>query len=360
MTQGLLGRVVGWLDAVVIHERPQVVLVFDEFFAKAIRQRVAVTAQQKRVDRLTDRLHAAVEGGARHRPVAHFFPEREHFERGFHQVAAEAFAGLAGAVDQPLEIAFKMSPAPLQPAEAPIHAGSIAVDDASKRLTQKFLQHVGTPTGAAGEERERRGHDGPDPGFGVAFLGRRLVDVRRRLLGKLSGEFVISGLDGLGDVVLQFDQPTGARGLIQNHAHELSGPSLRLAKTGHEHASEGNEPRPGLAGGHALGKLAAGAQAARADEPMPLILGDDRFEFGKFPDLVPQGLGIDAGERFATAAALAGNARDDFATLFGRKERPLVFFVAGLAATRTFGIGVIGILRILGILGPRLVMRMRR
>ena len=355
MTQCLLGRVVGWLNAVVVHECPQVVFVFDEFFAKAVRQRVAIAAQQKRVDLLTDRLHAAAESSARHRPVAHFFPEREHFERGFQQIAAEAFAGLAGAIDQPLEIAFEMSPTPLQPAEAPIHAGAIAVDDASKRHAEKFFQNVGSSAGAAGEERERRGHDGPDPGFGVAFLGRRFVDVRRRLLWKLGGEFVISGLDGFGNMVLQLDQPTGARGLIQNHAHKLSGPPLRLAKTGHEHAGKGDEPWPGLAGGHARRKLAAGATTARADESMPLVFGDDWFEFGKLPDLVPQGLNIDTGERLATAATRAGNARDDFPTLFRRKERPLVFFVARLTTARTFGLGLI---RILTIHGRRLVVRM--
>ena len=89
---------------------------------------------------------------------------------------------------------------------------------------------------------------------------------------------------------------------------------------------------------------------------MPLIFGDDRFEFGKFPDLMPQGLDIDASERFATAAALAGNARNDFATLFLRKERPVVFFMARLAASRAFDLGAI---RILTVLRHGLVMRMR-
>ncbi len=89
---------------------------------------------------------------------------------------------------------------------------------------------------------------------------------------------------------------------------------------------------------------------------MPLIFGDDRFDFGKLPDLMSQRLDIDAGEWFATTAACVGNAGDDLATFFGRNKRPLVFFVAGLAAARTFAIGVCGIL---GILGSWLVMRMR-
>ena len=170
-------------------------------------------------------------------------------------------------------------------------------------VAEQFLEDFGGPTGAAGEEGERRGDEGPDPGFGVAFLGRRFVDVRRRLFGKLGGEFVVGGFDGLGDAVLQTDHPAGAGGLIQNRAHELGGPPLRLTKAGHEQAGEGDEPRPGLAGRHTLRKFAAGAAAAGADEPMPLIFGDDRFDFGKFPDLMSQGLGIDAGEWFAATAA---------------------------------------------------------
>ena len=45
------------------------------------------------------------------------------------------------------------------------------------------------------------------------------------------------------------------------------------------------------------GNVAAGGAAARADEPMPLIFGDDRLDLGEFPDLVAQRLGIGAGER---------------------------------------------------------------
>ena len=99
----------------------------------------------------------------------------------------------------------------------------VAVNDAGERLAEKFLQDFGGPTGAAGEEGERRGHDSPDPGFGVAFLGGRFVDVRRRLFGKLGGDFVIGGFDGLGDAVLQTDQPTGAGG-FDSESYRRIGP----------------------------------------------------------------------------------------------------------------------------------------
>ena len=256
VTQRLFGGIVRWLNAGDIDEGPQRVLVLDEFFAEAVRLRVEVTAQQQRVDLGADRFHAASEGAMRESAVTDVLPEVKHLFCGPHEVVAEPFADGARAVAESLEVAFEMGPAPLQAthaawSQAPIHAGAVAADDAVVSLAEEVFEDVGGAAGAAGEERERRGHDSPDPGFGVAFLGRRFVDVRRRLLRKLGGEFVISGLDGFGNMVLQLDQPTGARGLIQNHAHELSGPPLRLAKTGHEHAGKGDEPWPGLAGGHA-------------------------------------------------------------------------------------------------------------
>ena len=51
------------------------------------------------------------------------------------------------------------------------------------------------------------------------------------------------------------------------------------------------------------GKFAAGGATARADEPVLLIFGDDRLDFGEFPDLMAQRLEIDAGEWFAGTAS---------------------------------------------------------
>ena len=355
--QRLLGGVVGRLDAGDIDEGPEVFLVLDEFPAEATRARVEVTAQQQRVDRFADRFDAATEGAMREGAVADVLPEGEHFFGGSPEVVSEAFAGVARAVDEGLEVAEEMSPAPLQStfaarSEAPIHAGAVAADDALVCLAEKFLKDVGGAAGAAGEEGEAGGDERPDPGFARALLGRRFVDVERFLFWKLGGEFVVGGFGRLGGESLQFDHPGRAGGLVENRAHEQGGPPFRLAKAGHEHGGEGDEPRPGLAGGHAFGKFPAGAAPARADEAVLPIFGDDGLDLGKFPDLMAKGFGIGPRESFAALAALVGNDLDDLGTLLRRNERTFVLVVPRLAAAFAFRCALARLL------GKRLVVRM--
>ena len=152
----------------------------------------------------------------------------------------------------------------------------------------------------------------------------------------MSGEFVIGGLDCFGGTLLQEHHPGRTGGLVENRAHEQGGPPLRLTKARHEDGGESDQSRPGLSGRHALREFAAGGATARADEAVPLIFGDDRLDLGKFPDLMAKRLGIDAGERFAAAAALARNDRDDSGTLFGGDQRTVVFVVSRLTAAFAF------------------------
>ena len=56
MTQRLFGGVVGLRDALVVEKRPQILAMLDQLFAKAMGERVAVAAQQKRIDLLAERL----------------------------------------------------------------------------------------------------------------------------------------------------------------------------------------------------------------------------------------------------------------------------------------------------------------
>src|SRR5262249_2706193 len=100
-----------------------------QFLRETMRACVEVAAQQQRFHALADWLHPVAKGATRHRAIANLLPEGKQFFGRSHQIVAETFARRTGAVDQSLEIAFQVSPAPLQTAKAPIHAGAIAMDD---------------------------------------------------------------------------------------------------------------------------------------------------------------------------------------------------------------------------------------
>ena len=170
--QRLFGSVVGRLHALDIHEGPKVLVVLHQLLAEIVRVRVIVTAQQERAHALADWLHAAAKPAAQNRPVAHFLPKGEQFLGRLQQIAAKAFLGGATVVEECLEIAFQVCPAPLQSAKTPVHPGPVAVNDAGEHVAEQLLKHLGGPAGATGEKSEGRGNKGPDPRFDLAFLGR--------------------------------------------------------------------------------------------------------------------------------------------------------------------------------------------
>src|SRR5471032_1555551 len=127
-----------------------------QLLAEVVRERVVVTAQQKGVHALADWLHLAAKRLPRNRAVANFFPKGKQFLGWFHQVMAKTFFGWTRVVDQRLEVAFQVCPAPLQPSEAPIHTGAVAMDDAAESGAEQVLEHLGRPAGTASEESKRR------------------------------------------------------------------------------------------------------------------------------------------------------------------------------------------------------------
>ena len=220
----------------------------------------------------------------------------------------------------------------MQTVEGPVHPRPVAVDDPGEGGAEPLRGGLGGPTGAADEEGERASDEGPDPGLGLAFLGRRLVDVQGGLGGEAPGQFVVGRRHGLGDAILQGDHPAGTGGLVEDHAQEGGGPAFGLAEAGHEQTAEGDQPRPGLTGGYAVGQVAAGGAAAGTDEAVALIFGDDGKNLGQFPDLMAQRLGVGAAEGFATTSAGRRQARHDDLALLDGDQGAFVFGVSGLAA----------------------------
>jgi hypothetical protein len=73
---------------------------------------------------------------------------------------------------------------------------------------------------------------------------------------------------------------------------------------------------------------------------MLLVFGNDRLDFGKFPNLMTQRLGIAALKLFAATPTFGGHAGHDLLALGRGKQIAFVFLVAWLAATFAFGLGL--------------------
>lgn len=181
----------------------------------------------------------------------------------------------------------------------------------------------------------------------LAFLGRRLVEVQSGLVGKLPGQFVVGGRHGLGGAVLQGHPPAGTGGLVENHAQKLGDAAFGLAEAGHEQTAESDQPRPGLAGGDAVGQVAAGGAAAGTDEAVSLVFGDQWLDLGQFPNLMTQGFGVGAGQGFAAASAGRRQAGHDGLALLDGDQGPFVLgmprLAAGRAALGAFGSQRLGV-----------------
>jgi len=93
----------------------------------------------------------------------------------------------------------------------------------------------------------------------------------------------------------------------------------------------------------ALGHVVSGdgdraLAAARAENPMKLVLRDERTCRGNLPDLLPNRSAIAARrERSATLPALGRKPRNDAIDLAFREQGPVMAFVAGLAAALASG-----------------------
>jgi site-specific DNA recombinase len=223
-------------------------------------------------------------------------------------------------------------PAPLQPSERPVHPGTVAVDHPRISLSQPLGENVGSARGSVGEHREGCRYEGPDPALGLAFLGRRLIDIQDGLLRQLADQLVIGRLHRLGGQFLQRHHPAGTGRLIEDHTQEEGGAPLGLAEAGQEQAAERDQAWSGLASRDTGGQGATSDRATATGQAMALVFGDAGLDFRQFPNLVPQGLEIGAAQGCSAATAGRRHAGDDALALLGGEERPLVLGVARLAA----------------------------
>ncbi len=252
---------------------------------------------------------------------------------GTQQVASQPLHLMVRMVDERLEVPLQMRPAPLGPAELPVHLRPVAVHHAVEGIRQQILEYRGGPRGPQREERVGTGDERPQPRLEPSLLRRRFVDAQHRFGRQLCRQFVISRRESGRRLILQLDDPTRRTWLIQDLFQEQGNPSFTLFEASHEQGHQCDQPRSRLALGHTCRKLAAGAcRATGARQSVQLILGHQGFDFGDFPDLVPQRLRIRASQRFATAAAGLGDEGNNVRTVFDGNQRPFVLGMARLTA----------------------------
>lgn len=130
-------------DSFVVKERPEPLAVLQQFLAGARRLRVttAQSASQQSLDLGADGGQHSSQTGAGEELIAMAMPPLEQPLRLFQQVFPQLFRGGRAGIDEMLEVAHEMSPAPLQPFQPPVHFGSVATDHAREPVGQQFVQH---------------------------------------------------------------------------------------------------------------------------------------------------------------------------------------------------------------------------
>ncbi len=208
---------------------------------------------------------------------------------------------------------------------------------------QEFPEHGGCPRQAEGEYGEACGDKCPEPRFQRTFLVRRFINPQLRLWRQCRRQLVVRGTERVGCLFLQLDRPGWRTRLLQDRLQEQGRSPLALAEVGHQQGHKCHQPWPSLPHRHSGRQLGTCAfSAAWTNQSMLLIFRHVGLDFGKFPHLMPQRLGICAGELLAATSALLGFQRLDIVTLFGRQECSLVLGVPWLPTALFPGLRLAG------------------
>ena len=203
-------------------------------------------------------------------------------------------------------------------------------------LTQELPGHLTTarpPHDTHGDPgRDRR----PQPGTLPPFAPSRVVQVRRRLLWDRAPCF----RHGLGHRLRGRRLQARERAQTDRHAqeifHEALCGALGQMRGARAPRGDGLHPWAQRPAGNAHRPCGArGLPTHWADQPMPLILGDDRLHGWDLGDLMPLGLAIFSRPGVLTAGAALGLDGDDHLHPLDRDQRAGVPLVAGLPAGPT-------------------------
>ena len=115
----------------------------------------------------------------------------EHQFDGPHQIVFQSLDLVVRMIDQGLDIALQMSPAPLQSLGLPIHLGSVAVDDAAVIVAEQLGQGVTLVAGENRKDGKQSSHRRPQPSLLVGLLGGCFVHEDLRLFSQRLLQLVV-------------------------------------------------------------------------------------------------------------------------------------------------------------------------
>ncbi len=332
VASGALGCVVRRLDPFTAHKSPQPRLVRQQVAARSGRLRAAANGAALKVlaERRSQPANVGLERPAAQRSIANLMPPVKQNVRMREQRLADWLARSV-AIDHRLEVAPQMSPAPLQPFQAPVCLPAVARGDEPKLAQQLFDNVFATRAGHA-EDRRHRGDDQPQPSLVRVLFPTGLVDVDVLRLDVLA-KIVIDRLQQSGGLLLEFADHSSGDGQATQVQKQLPNRSLAQPVGSREQANRRRqawaEASAGSSRGHRAGRLAA---APRAGERVDDVLGDVRPNRWNLGDLMPIGLRVVSNQNNTAAGAVRGPARDDFIDLLGRDQRALMPWVAEACA----------------------------
>src|SRR5215831_7075568 len=200
--QGALDAVVGRLDALVLQEDEEPVVMLEKSRGQIanLAVRALPVLLRQRVNPFSNGDRSLQQLAAIDLATAEFVPQSEESGVLGQGIAAESLhRATLGQLYHPKEIAFQVRPAELRLTGVILQIGTetIAAQDAPEHGSQQTNQDFAPPRGRYRIDHIPCRHKGPQEALGAIGPPTRLVDVQHRLILQLLFQFLTGGGDGL-------------------------------------------------------------------------------------------------------------------------------------------------------------------
>ena len=333
------GSVVGWLNTLVIDERPHVVFFRDETFADSgywtLSTHLSIDEKVGYLD--PQFFHPMLECGSFESPVSDPMPPMEHQVGFVHQLFAD-FPGFALHFRESDKCSSQVRPAKLaQPFVDAVGCPPVRTQD-SAEVPNQFLGGIST-TADVNHEHRHGGCDGhPEPGFLVAFSPSGFVGIQHPGILRVLMCFFDRFPENPADILLARRNRTKADLDPEEISHDVLDEPLALVVNARQKRHHNLCFRAKVAGWDSLrqfGLSHVAAVLACTLEHLPLE--NDRLDLREFPNLMTPWIGsVDL--QVKTPALLANPWVDDLEMvhILLVHQLAMVSFVTRLSAALAF------------------------